>query len=197
MTAVLSLRRPRRLRAPAVVAAAGAAFLILGPAAPAGAQEPDDEGAARVTDLEFRVVDLEYRSASLDGASTTEQTPDRTSVALAADVLFEFDSAALSPAAQAQLAAVADDLSALGPRDVAVDGHTDSVGDDAYNQTLSAERAESVRTALAATLGSGFTFTVTGHGEAQPVAPNANEDGSDDPAGRAANRRVVITYPSD
>ena len=197
MTAVHPLRSSRRRRATTVVAAAGAALLVIGAAAPTGAQESEDDGDARVTDLEFRVVDLEYRSASLDGASTTGQTPDRTAVSLAADVLFEFDSAALSPAAQAQRAVVAEDLSSLGPRAVAVDGHTDSVGDDAYNQTLSAQRAESVRAALEATLGSGYTFTVTGHGETQPVAPNANEDGSDDPAGRAANRRVVIAYPTD
>ena len=47
------------------------------------------------------------------------------------------------------------------------------------------------------TPGSGYTFTVTGHGESQPVVPNATEDGADDRAGRAANRRVVITYPTD
>lgn len=51
-----------------------------------------------------------------------------------------------------------------------------------------------MRTALEGALGSDYTFTVTGHGESQPVATDATEDGADNPTGRAANRRVVITY---
>lgn len=53
-----------------------------------------------------------------------------------------------------------------------------------------------MRAALAAAAGDGFTFAVAGYGETQPVAPNTHEDGSDDPEGRAANRRVVISYPT-
>ena len=66
-------------------------------------------------------------------------------------------------------------------------GHTDSVGSDSYNQDLSERRALSVRDYLAA---GGFPrsqMTAVGFGESQPIAPN------DTPAGRAANRRVVIT----
>ena len=50
--------------------------------------------------------------------------------------------------------------------------------------------------ALASRLGGEFTFQVAGYGETQPVAPNNNEDGSDNPAGRALNRRVDIQFPS-
>ena len=79
---------------------------------------------------------------------------------------------------------------------MAIGGHTDSNGDDAYNQALSEQRAQSVQAALDSRLDDDFTFTVAGHGESQPVAANANDDGSDNPGGRALNRRVEITFPS-
>jgi outer membrane protein OmpA-like peptidoglycan-associated protein len=46
-------------------------------------------------------------------------------------------------------------------------------------------------------LGSGFSFDVSGKGESEPVAPNENDDGSDNPDGRALNRRVEIRYPNE
>ncbi len=76
-----------------------------------------------------------------------------------------------------------------------VDGYTDSVGNDAYNRDLSQRRAASVTAALTSRLrGKPTQLRATGHGESDPVAPNANADGSDNPAGRAKNRRVTITF---
>jgi OmpA-OmpF porin, OOP family len=175
-------------------AAGAAVLLVVTGGQPATAQD-EGGGEPRVVDLEFRVVDLTYRSTSFGGASATEETPDQVTVSLAADVLFEFDRADLTPAAQAQLDAVVQDLSALGERAVTIVGHTDDVGEDAYNQDLSTRRAQTVQAALAGSLGGGYTFDVSGRGETEPVAPNTNDDGSDNPAGRAANRRVVISYP--
>ena len=63
-------------------------------------------------------------------------------------------------------------------------------------RALSVRRAEAVHAALADRLGSDFTFEVDGFGETQPVAPNTHDDGSDNPEGRALNRRVEITFPS-
>jgi outer membrane protein OmpA-like peptidoglycan-associated protein len=79
-----------------------------------------------------------------------------------------------------------------------VTGHTDATGEDAYNLDLSRRRAEAVAAWLRARpeLG-GWTFTVAGKGEAAPVAPNSRPDGSDDPEGRARNRRVEVTIPKD
>jgi hypothetical protein len=57
---------------------------------------------------------------------------------------------------------------------------------------LSERRAAAVRTALEAELGSGYQYTSVGFGETKPVAPNTKPDGSDDPDGRALNRRVEI-----
>lgn len=74
-----------------------------------------------------------------------------------------------------------------------IEGHTDSIGDDASNQTFSQQRAASVKVALSAKLGDGIRYTTVGFGEKRPVAPNTNPDGSDNPNGRAQNRRVELS----
>jgi outer membrane protein OmpA-like peptidoglycan-associated protein len=166
------------------------------------ARPPQEDGEVRelryrVSDLTFRVRELSFNWRALDESERVEQTPEETTISLAADVLFEFDRADLTPAAQEQLAGVADELADVGPRTVAIDGHTDNHGEPAYNQDLSERRAEAVRAWLADRLGGEFTFETAGHGEDRPVAANENEDGSDNPEGRAVNRRVEIRYPRD
>jgi len=118
-------------------------------------------------------------------------------VSLAADVLFDFDSATLTPKAQAVVTQAAQILAekADPSQPVAVTGFTDAKGTDAYNATLSQGRAAAVADGLrgdprTATL----AFNPAGRGAADPVAPNERPDGSDDPAGRALNRRVEISY---
>ena len=90
------------------------------------------------------------------------------------------------------------DLSALlkeaGAPTAHIYGHTDSVSDDAFNQTLSEQRAQAVVEALKAN-GVSTSLDATGFGETRPVAPNENSDGSDNPAGRQLNRRVEIFIP--
>jgi outer membrane protein OmpA-like peptidoglycan-associated protein len=159
----------------------------------------DGAGAAARQDRDFepRVRDLTYRSRALDNSERVEETGEDATVTFAADVLFEFDQASLAPSAAPRLDRVADELSDLGPRTVTISGHSDSMGDPAYNQDLSERRAVAVRAALAERLGADFSFEVTGHGETQPVAANENDDGSDNPEGRALNRRVEIEFPTD
>jgi OOP family OmpA-OmpF porin len=66
-----------------------------------------------------------------------------------------------------------------------VEGHTDSVGPDAYNQKLSERRASAVKQVLVNQYGVGSErINSVGYGETRPVADNATE------AGRAVNRRV-------
>ena len=106
---------------------------------------------------------------------------------LAFRAVFETGKADLKPGAAERLRPLAKYLAANPQVRVRIDGHTDSQGADAYNQTLSNQRAEAVRTALA---GMGVTadrIQAVGHGEAQPVASNANQ------AGRQQNRRVEVT----
>jgi outer membrane protein OmpA-like peptidoglycan-associated protein len=174
-----------------VLTAATAATAGAGPAVPA--QESTEP---QVRDLQFRVLDLTYKAGALDNTERVEETPEETSVVLSADVLFEFDAAELTADAGDRLDDLADGLNDLGPREITIGGHTDGKGDPGYNQDLSVRRARAVQEALADRLDGDFTFTVDGYGESQPVAPNENDDGSDNPEGRALNRRVEITYPS-
>ncbi len=115
----------------------------------------------------------------------------RTVIRLPGDVLFAFGSAELTPAAREAIAAVDDEIGG-GTGTMTIEGHTDAIGTDADNQALSERRAAAVRGALEAALGSGYQYTSVGFGETRPVAPNTKPDGSDDPDGRALNRRVEI-----
>ena len=126
-----------------------------------------------------------------EGPSDTGGTK-RTVIRLPSDVLFAFGSDQLTPAAEQAIAAVDDEIGSGGTGTVTIEGHTDAIGGDADNQALSERRAASVRTALQAVLGSGYQYTAVGFGETRPVAPNTRSDGSDDPDGRALNRRVEI-----
>jgi outer membrane protein OmpA-like peptidoglycan-associated protein len=103
------------------------------------------------------------------------------------DILFETGSAVLRPGAREQLAPLADYLYANPGVTVRIDGHTDSVGSDASNLTLSRNRATSVANALASMDVARSQMVTQGHGESMPVATNATA------AGRQLNRRVEFT----
>lgn len=119
-----------------------------------------------------------------------------TIIDLAADALFEFDKADLTPAAEAQLQKVAALIRKAPPGGIQVIGHTDAKGDDAYNQRLSEARARTVADWFGRQVGvRQREFAVSGKGETAPVAPNATATGADDPAGRAKNRRVEVILP--
>lgn len=109
-----------------------------------------------------------------------------------ADALFAFDKSSLSPDAEKTLSVLGPMLKkSTGP--IHIDGYTDSIGSEAYNLTLSEQRAKTVRDWLASHGYIPASTPYSGHGKADPVAPNTNPNGSDNPAGRAKNRRVEIT----
>ncbi|MDP9198320.1 MAG: OmpA family protein [Pseudomonadota bacterium] len=106
-------------------------------------------------------------------------------------MLFETDSSALNAASRAQLDTAVQNFKAL-PADVAtgvsvvVEGHTDSVGSDAYNQALSQRRADAARDYLIQAGLPAALVTARGMGEGSPTDSNETEEG------RHNNRRVVI-----
>ena len=115
---------------------------------------------------------------------------------LPTDTLFPFDSAELTPQAAESLGRAAEMVRASGPGKITVAGHTDAKGDEAYNLDLSRRRAQAVAAWFGSQVGvRKREFVVMGRGEAEPIAPNAKPDGSDDPSGRAANRRVEVIIP--
>ena len=109
------------------------------------------------------------------------------------DVLFEYKKANLTASAQDKVSYIAKVLKErASTRHVAIEGHADAKGSESYNQTLSQRRAESVAKELAYSGVSDGRLTTRGYGEKYPVAPNTNADGSDNPSGRAKNRRVEV-----
>ena len=101
-------------------------------------------------------------------------------------ITFPVDSYAIQPQFQQTLNEVARTLGTYNQTYIDVLGHTDSTGSDAYNQTLSVNRAQSVADYLSARGVARARIGVRGFGETQPIATNATE------AGRAQNRRVEI-----
>lgn len=75
---------------------------------------------------------------------------------------------------------------------IVVEGHTDAKGTEAYNQGLSERRARSVYNFFRKNGIAGSRMQAVGYGELNPIAPNTNPDGSDNPEGRALNRRVEL-----
>ena len=122
-----------------------------------------------------------------------EVTATEITIDLAADVLFDFDKATIKPQAEPSLRNLATVLKANPGAAVAIEGHTDAKGADAYNQTLSEQRAASVKQWLMTNAQvSGTGISTRGWGKSKPIAHNTKPDGSDDPDGRAKNRRVQV-----
>lgn len=101
-------------------------------------------------------------------------------------VLFDFNKYTLKPEAREKLAKVSGILLAHPDLKIQVEGYTDNVGSDDYNQKLSEERAEAVRDYLVQQNVSENSITAQGYGKSDPVADNSTN------AGRAQNRRVQL-----
>lgn len=113
-------------------------------------------------------------------------------------ILFDFGSAEIRGDAQQALTLIAEVLVYFEDAEVIVVGHTDSIGDPAANQRLSELRAQSVLDALVQDHGiPAERLSAEGRGATEPVAPNTDPDGSDNPDGRQLNRRVEIVVLTD
>lgn len=114
-----------------------------------------------------------------------EAEPVAEAVRVELDVKFDFDKDNVKESSYGDIQNLADFMKQFPQTTTVVEGHTDSVGTDAYNQSLSERRANSVRNVLVDQYGveSGRVNSV-GYGESRPVADNATAEG------RAVNRRV-------
>ncbi len=122
--------------------------------------------------------------------------PDGCPVPVSIDlkgVNFDFDKSTLRPDAVAILNEAIEILKRYPDLRVEVAGHTDSKGTDQYNQALSERRATAVYDFMTSNgIDAGRLMGPTGYGESRPIAPNTNDDGSDNPEGRAQNRRTEL-----
>lgn len=112
--------------------------------------------------------------------------PKGTKLATVGEAFFDFNKAQLKPSAEDVLAEAVRTLKQNPDMRVEVDGHTDSVGSDAYNQRLSEKRAQAVKNYLMHQGIESSRISVEGFGESKPVASNSTADG------RAKNRRAEI-----
>jgi OOP family OmpA-OmpF porin len=107
-------------------------------------------------------------------------------VTFAADAFFDFGKSNLKPEAQAKLTDLVSKTKSVNLEVIIAVGHTDAVGDDAYNQKLSIARAESVKAFLVTAGVEKNRVYTEGKGEKSPVADNKTAEG------RAKNRRVEV-----
>jgi OmpA-OmpF porin, OOP family len=105
-------------------------------------------------------------------------------------VLFDFNKSTLKPESDSILQQVEVVLQKAPTLKLEVQGHTDNVGDDAYNQTLSEARAKSVMAWLTVHGAAPARLSFKGFGKTMPVATNDTDEG------RAKNRRVEVANPS-
>jgi outer membrane protein OmpA-like peptidoglycan-associated protein len=189
-------------------------FLILLCSTPALAQPysgPDDKRAIKEAEKAVKrlgpdrgaidIIGLE--SVSISGSSVgitktlrdlgAKQVGEEIHITLSGDVLFDFDKWDIKEEAEATLLKLAQGIKETKKEHVLIEGHTDSKGSDPYNLELSQKRADSVRDWFVSKGGvTGVQFQTKGYGETKPVAHNTKPDGSDNPEGRAKNRRVEI-----
>jgi OmpA-OmpF porin, OOP family len=105
---------------------------------------------------------------------------------------FEFDEDEMNPRTRRQLEIVSMILKADPGKKLTLSGHTDSLGTENYNESLSARRAEVVRDFLTKAGVSASQINTVAKGASQPRRPNLTETGEDNPEGRRANRRTEI-----
>jgi OmpA-OmpF porin, OOP family len=132
---------------------------------------------------EQRASTLEQELEALKAKKT-----DRGMVLTLGDVLFDTGLATLKPGAYTTIDRLADVLKQAPDRKVMIEGHTDSVGSEDFNQALSERRAAAVQTALLERGVRSDQITALGKGESTPVA------GNDNAGGRQANRRVEMVF---
>jgi outer membrane protein OmpA-like peptidoglycan-associated protein len=127
----------------------------------------------------------EELAATIPGA-TVQRVGEGIVVTFADGLLFPFNSTDLLPAGQDNLRNLAASLKANPETEVLIVGHTDAVGSDTYNQSLSEQRASSAASILASNGIPRDRIRTSGRGELEPIADNESE------AGRQSNRRVEV-----
>ncbi len=143
-------------------------------------------GAAIGAAVGRRMDKQEQELRQIEGVEVTRPSEGEIAVRLTSDILFDFNSAALRPSSQETLDDLAGNFRQYPDNRLAIEGHTDSVGSDEYNQQLSERRAGSVADYLIDKGVSSSAITVYGYGELRPKSTN------DTAEGRQLNRRVEI-----
>ncbi len=137
------------------------------------------------------IARAEADDAQRELAEMQAKQTDRGMVVTLSDVLFDTGAATLKPGADLALGRVSEFLQKNPETKLIVEGHTDSVGSDASNESLSQRRADAVKAALLSRGIQSDRIETLGRGEGYPVASN------DTQAGRQQNRRVEIVFSNE
>ena len=147
-----------------------------------GAAVGGTAGAVIGRQMDRQAEELE---ATIPGARV-QRVGEGIAVTFESGVLFPFNSTSVEPAGRTNLQNLATSLRNYPETEVLIVGHTDDVGSDSYNQTLSVGRAEAAANVLASFGVPRDRIQTAGRGESEPIASNA------DPSGQAQNRRVEV-----
>jgi outer membrane protein OmpA-like peptidoglycan-associated protein len=152
-----------------------------------------DAEKARQAAAKAEAEKADLRAQLLGQLNSILQTRDtaRGLIVNMSDVLFDTGSSTLKSGAREKLAKISGILLAHPGLTLQIEGHTDSVGSDDFNQQLSERRADSVRDFLAEQGVAASAMSAHGFGKTQPVATN------DTPDGRQRNRRVELVVNGD
>lgn len=150
--------------------------------ADASTQKMDaDNARAQTAEAQKNSQDLQRQIDGLQAKAT-----DRGLVVTLGDVLFATNTSTLNSSTDGHLAKLAAFLNKYPERTSLIEGHTDSMGSDDYNQGLSQRRADAVKSYLVNQGIDASRLTSTGKGESDPVGNNAST------SGRQQNRRVEV-----
>ena len=149
-------------------------------------------------ELDKKQLELQRKQLQIEEATRKElqlkETEKAITMKLEGDVVFDFGKAEIKPEAEETLDKVGTVIAQFPEGKVLIEGHTDSKGSLRVNRELSKRRAQAVKDWLVKKKSVAESIiTISGFGETEPVAPNTNADGSDNPQGRQLNRRVEIT----
>jgi OOP family OmpA-OmpF porin len=135
---------------------------------------------------------------STEPPKATDNQPPRVIDKMTLRVLFDYNKATLTKSDIVELEKAIDFVKKYPGSRIILEGHTDNIGLDKYNLELSQKRAEAVRQHLIqAGAVAEAHILATGFGQTKPIAPNKTKEGTDNPEGRAQNRRVEIIIMSD
>ena len=155
-------------------------------------RRPDEASTWRIAEINLSQLLTEYARRVAGGdvyySPLVKNPAGGDTIAL----YFEFDEDNMNPRARRQLEIVSMILKADPGKKITLSGHTDALGTDNYNNSLSSRRAQVVRDFLAKAGVSGEQIVTVAKGASQPRRPNVTESGQDNPAGRRANRRTEI-----
>jgi outer membrane protein OmpA-like peptidoglycan-associated protein len=154
----------------------------------AKSQAETAKSQAETAKNEAQAVQSQLESARQQLQDLQAKQTERGMVVTLGDVLFDTGRATLKPGAERALERLAQFLKTNPGTRIIVEGHTDSVGSEAYNEELSQRRAQAVTEALRARGIPAEQYQAKGLGKAYPVASNET------PAGRQQNRRVEIVF---